>query len=115
MSRIVVGWVDSYVSNFPIAVFSIERKKALIERIRKRRYNFNFTDFQFISYCCPYYEDGKICVLTKQEFEDTMNEAWKDIPRGQRLLPMDVITIPVKNGVLYEKQKFIDKEDNQNV
>jgi hypothetical protein len=36
-----------------------------------------------------------------------MSEAYKEIPRGPRLMPMDVITIPVKNGVLYEKEKFI--------
>ena len=43
-----------------------------------------------------------------------MQEAWKDRPRGARLLPMDVITLPVKNGVLYEKAKYME-EDNTNV
>lgn len=115
MSKVVVGWVDSYVSNFPVAVYSEERRKALIERIRKRKYNFNFTDCQFLSYCCPYYDDGKICVLTKEQFDETMREAWKDMPRGPRLLPMDAISLPVKNGILFEKQKFMDKEGDQNV
>ena len=43
-----------------------------------------------------------------------MQEAWKDRPRGARLLPMDVITLPVTKGVLYEKEKYM-KEDNENV
>lgn len=114
MSNFVMGWVDSYGSNFPIAAFSSERKKALVEKIRQRKYNFNFTDCQFLPNCAPYYDDGKICVLTKKEFDETMQEAWKDRPRGARLLPMDVITLPVKKGVLYEKEKYM-KEDDGNV
>ena len=35
-----------------------------------------------------------------------MTEAYKDIPRGQRLMPQDVITRPSKGGILYEKEKF---------
>lgn len=114
MSNFVMGWTDSYGVNLPIAAFSSERKKALVEKIRQRKYNFNFSDAQFLPNCCPYYDDGKICVLTKKEFDETMQEAWKDRPRGARLLPMDVITLPVKNGVLYEKAKYLE-EDNTNV
>ena len=53
-------------------------------------------------------------ILTKKEFDETMQEAWKDRPLGARLLPMDVITLPAKNGVLYEKAKYME-EDNTNV
>jgi hypothetical protein len=111
---IVVGWTDTYIASCPIADFSEVRKKALIERIRKRKYNFNFADYQFLSYCCPMYEDGKICVLNKQQFDDVMNEAWKDIPRTKRLMPIDVISIQPVNGVLYEKEKFIPKDGENN-
>ena len=114
MSTFVKGWVDTYGSNFPIAAFSSERKKALVEKIRQRKYNFNFSDAQFLPNCCPYYDDGKICILTKKEFDEIMQEAWKDRPRGARLLPMDVITLPAKNGVLYEKAKYME-EDKTNV
>lgn len=114
MSNFVMGWTDTYGVNFPIAAFSSERKKALVEKIRQRKYNFNFSDAQFLPNCCAYYDDGKICVLTKKEFDDVMNEAWYDKPRGARLLPMDVIKLPVKNGVLYEKEKYM-KEDDENV
>ena len=114
MSTFIKGWVDSYGSNFPIAAFSSERKKALVEKIRQRKYNFNFQDAQFLPNCSPYYDDCKICVLTKKEFDETMQEAWKDRPRGARLLPMDVINLPVKNGVMYEKAKYME-EDNTNV
>lgn len=114
MSTFVKGWVDMYGSNFPIAAFSSERKKAFVEKIRQRKYNFNFQDAQFLPNCCPYYDDGKICVLTKKEFDEAMNEAWYESSRGARLLPMDVITLPVKNGVLYEKSKYVE-EDKTNV
>ena len=39
-----------------------------------------------------------------------MDEAYKDSPRGPRLMPMDVITRPMKNSVLYEKEKFESDE-----
>lgn len=114
MSNFIMGWTDSYGSNFPIAAYSSERKKALVEKIRQRKYNFNFQDSQFLPNCCPYYDDGKICVLTKKEFDETMQEAWKDRPRGARLLPMDTLNANGKNGVLYEKSKYME-EDHTNV
>lgn len=115
MSHFIVGWVGAYDGNYPIAVFSSERKKALIEKIQQRKYNFNFNDSQYLPNCTPYYDDGKICILTKKEFDETMQEAWRDRPRGGRLLPMDVIHLPEKNGILFEKEKYMPKEDNHNV
>ena len=102
----VVGWTDTYITSHPIAEFSEPRKRALIERIRKRRYDFNFADYQFVSYCCPMYEDGKICVLNKQQFDSVMDEAWKDTLRIQRLIPSDVIEDEEFDGILFEKPKF---------
>ena len=112
---IVTGWTDTYGNNRTNVSFTEERKRALVERIRKRRYNFNFNDYQYLPYCCPVYEDGTVCVLNKQQFDKVMDEAWKDIPKGQRLIPMDIITIPVKNGVLFEKEKFAKMEGDNNV
>lgn len=114
MNQIVVGWTDTYIAHCPIAEFSESRRRALVERIRKRKYNFNFTDYQFLSFCCPVYEDGKICVLSKQQFDDVMKEAWKDMPITKRFMPIDVINIPPVNGVLYEKEKFIPKDGENN-
>lgn len=102
----VVGWTDSYTTSYPTASLSEERKRALIDRIKKRKYNFNHFDHEMTPYCSPYYDDGVICVLTKAEFDSVMNTVYKDIPRGPRLLPMDVIESKPINGVLYEKQKF---------
>lgn len=110
---IVVGWCDAYGSNHPTVSFTNEHRKALIERIRKRKYNFNYTDHTMLPYCAPCYDDGTICVLTKQQFDSIMNEAWNDMPRGARLLPMDVITLPVTNGVMFEKEKFMNKEGKE--
>lgn len=111
---IVVGWTDTYITSHPIAEFSEPRRRALVERIRKRRYNFNFTDYQFLSFCCPVYEDGKICVLSKQQFDDVMKEAWKDMPIMQRLMPIDVIDRVPIDFVLYEKEKFEPKDGENN-
>lgn len=109
----VVGWSDAYGGVVPTVTFTAERKKALIERIRKRRYNFNHFDHEMLG-CAPVYNDRVMCVLTKAQFDDVMSEAYKEIPRGPRLLPQDVITTTPKNGVLYEKEKFQQEGDNNN-
>lgn len=114
MIQSVVGWCDMYNNGRKIVSYTAEHKKALVERIRQRRYNFNFNDAQYLPYCCPVYDDGTICMLTKPQFDAAMAEAWKDMPLGARLMPMDVITIK-KNNTLFEKQKFADKEDDGNV
>ena len=111
---IVTGWCDCYSGTYPVVTFTADRKKALVERIKKRRYNFNFQDHCFLPYCCPVYEDRVVCELTKPQFDAVMSEAYKEIPRGPRLLPQDIITSAPKNGVLYEKEKFFKEGDNNN-
>ena len=106
----VIGWTSCYEGNYPVVTFTPERKKALIERIRKRKYVFNHADHCFLPYCCPVYEDKVVCELNKVQFDSVMAEAYKDVPLGQRLLPQDVITKPPKNGVLFEKEKFEEGE-----
>lgn len=115
MNHSVVGWCDTYINNLKTIPFTEERKKALVERIRKRKYNFTFDNYQHLPYCCPVFEDNTICILTKQQFDKTMDEAWHDTPRGERLMPMDIITAPIKNGIMFEKEKYANKEDNGNV
>jgi hypothetical protein len=110
---VVVGWTDCYSGNCPVVTFTKDRKKALVERIKKRRYDFNYADHCFLPYCAPVYEDKVMCELTKQQWDDVMDEAYKEIPRSHRLLPQDVITRPAKNGVLFEKEKF-EQEGEQN-
>ena len=109
----VTGWTDAYGGAVPTVTFTAERKKALIERIKKRRYNFNHFDHEMLG-CAPVYDDKVMCVLTKSQFDDVMSEAYKDIPRGQRLLPQDVIDDKVVNGILYEKKKFYQEGDCNN-
>ena len=109
----VVGWSDAYGNAVPTVTFTAERKKALVERIRKRRYNFNHFDHEMLG-CAPVYDDKVMCVLTKTQFDGVMSEAYKEFPRGPRLLPQDVITTTPKNGVLYEKEKFQQEGENNN-
>ena len=107
----VVGWTGAWDGVVPTVTFTAERKKALIERIRKRRYNFNHFDHEMLG-CAPVYDDKVMCVLTKSQFDDVMSEAYKEMPRGQRLLPQDVITRLPKNGILFEKEKFEEGDNN---
>lgn len=113
MSKTVIGWTDAYGGLYPTAAFTEERKRALIERIRKRRYNFNHFDHEMMG-CAPFYDDKTICVLTKTQFDAVMNEVYKDVPRGQRLMPQDVIEDTPVDGVLYEKKKFYMEGDGNN-
>lgn len=108
----VIGWSDAYGGSVPTVTFTSERKKALVERIKKRKYNFNHFDHEMLG-CAPVYDDKVMCVLTKSQFDDVMSEAYKDVPRGQRLLPQDVIDDKIIDGVLYEKKKFY-QEGEQN-
>lgn len=110
----VVGWTDCYSGKCPVVTFTTDRKKALVERIRKRRYDFNHADHCFLPYCAPVYEDKVMCELTKQQWDSVMNEAYKEIPRSQRLLPQDVIDDTPIDGILYEKKKFYMKGDSNN-
>lgn len=109
----VIGWTDAYTTQYPTASFTEERRKALVERIRKRRYNFNHFDHEMLG-CAPFYDDKVICVLTKSQFDSVMSEVYRELPRGPRLMPQDVITRPAKRGVLYEKEKFEQEGDISN-
>ena len=110
----VIGWTSCYSGCCPVVSFTNERKKALIERVRKRRYDFNFQDHCFLPYCAPVYEDRVMCELTKSQWDDVMENAYKDIPRTQRLLPQDVIEDSPINGILYEKRKFYQEGETNN-
>lgn len=110
----VIGWCDLYGGAVPMVSFTEDRKKALVERIRKRRYNFNHFDTMMLPFCSPVYSDRVTCEITKQQWDSVMAEAYKEMPLGQRLLPQDVITRPSKNGILFEKEKFEQEGDLTN-
>ena len=102
----VIGWCDLYGGIVPTVTFTQERRKALIERIRKRRYNFNYQDYCFLPYCAPVYNDKTTCEITKAQWDSVISEAYKEMPRGQRFLPQDAIDDKPVDSVLYEKRKF---------
>lgn len=114
MSQKVIGWASCYSNTCPVATFTEDRKRALIERIRKRRYEFNHQDHAFLPYCAPVYGDKVMCELTKPQWDSVMSEAYKDMPRSQRLLPQDAIDDIPMNGILYEKKKFYMEGENNN-
>lgn len=110
----VVGWCCLYDGAVPIATFTEERKKALVERIKKRRYNFNHFDTMMLPFCSPVFSDRVTCEMSKQQWDSVIAEAYKDIPLGQRLIPQDVITRSPKHGILFEKEKFEQEGDGGN-
>ena len=110
----VIGWVGAYFSSYPTTPFTKVRREALVHRIKKRRYSFNFFDHSNLDYAAPFYSDRVICILTKQEWDAVMDEAWGDYPRGARLMPEDVIDRKPINDVLYEKIKWEPKDGETN-
>ena len=111
---VVVGWTSAYLSNYPTVPFTEERKQALIHRIRKRKYNFTHQAHQNLFYTAPFYSDETVCVLTKNEWDEVISEAYGDMPLGIRLMPEDVIELEPINGVLYEKEKWEPKDGDNN-
>ena len=105
----VIGWTDCYSGNYPVVTFTEDRKKALVERIKKRKYVFNHQDHCFLPYCCPVYGDKVVCELNKAQWDSVMAEAYKDMPFGPRLLPQDAIDDKPVAGTLYEKKKFYEE------
>ena len=110
----LVGWAGAYTSNLPTAEFSAERKRMLVECIRHRHYNFTHFSHEYMDYCCPVYDDMKICVLTKAQFDDVMSDAYVEISLGNRLYPVDAIKRDPVNGILYEKKDYEPKEGENN-
>lgn len=106
----VIGWTGAYTSNYPTALFTEERKCALVACIRHRHYNFTHFNHEFLDYCAPVYEDMKICILTKPQFDEVMSEAYAEINLGARLMPMDTIKRPPIDGVLYERKDYEPKD-----
>ena len=107
----VIGWTSAYLSSHPNVEYTEERQRALVDRIRKRKYNFTHTDHSFLDYAAPFYEDKVLCVLTKQEWDEAISQVYGDYPLGPRLLPEDVIDNSPIDGVLYEKEKWEPKQE----
>lgn len=106
---VVTGWTSAYLSSYPIAEYTTERKRALVDRIRKRQYNFTHQAHQTLFYTAPFYSDERVCVLNKTQWDEAMSEAYKDEQLGPRLMPEDAIDRKPINDVLYEKEKWEPK------
>lgn len=100
----VVAWTDFYESKYPTVSFTEERRKALVERVKKRRYNFSYQLFMN-PYMTPVYQDKVKCEITKQQWDSVLSDAYKDEPFGDRLTPPDVLTFKAQNAI-WEKERF---------
>jgi heat shock protein HspQ len=110
----VIGWTGAWDNIVPVSTLTKEKEKAIVERIRKRKYNFNQFDHEMLPYASPVFDDKTTCILTKAQWDRVMSEAYKDIPFSQRLMPQDVIDDVPVGGILYEKKKFYAEGENNN-
>jgi hypothetical protein len=98
----LLGWTSAYTSGYKTENFTKEHERLLVECIKRRHYCFNHADHMFLDYAAPYYDTGKICILTKTEFDRVMEQAYAAMPREQRLMPEDAIKRQPIEHVLYE-------------
>jgi hypothetical protein len=100
----LLGWTSAYTSGYQTEKFTKEHERLLVECIQRRHYNFNHADHMFLDYAAPYYDTGKICVLTKAEWDNVMSKAYSEMSRGKRLMPEDAIKRQHIRYVLYENK-----------
>lgn len=114
----VIGWVGAYTSPYPETSFTERHRQALFNCIKKRRYDFTHDYLCFLPYAAPIFSDGKICIPSRQQWEELLNDVYVDTKRTHRLTPMDVITESPINDILFEnekaKNKFFEKGDKNN-
>ena len=74
MSYSVIGWTDAY-GDYPTTPFTEERKKALVDRIRKRKYNFKIKYNKFsvlVTGNINKNADKKMCKRYKNELQSNI-------------------------------------------
>lgn len=106
MSQSVIGWTGAWTSPYEQATLTEEKRRALVERIRKRKYNFTHQAHQTLPYAAPFFSDNTLCVLSKEQWDDVIAEAYGEMKLGARLMPMDAIDDEPFSDVLFEKIKF---------
>jgi hypothetical protein len=89
-----------------------------IEKYKNDSFEYDSSYVKILAYR-PHVEASSLLesmLVSENDFEAAklLFEAYKDIPRGQRLMPQDVITRPAKNGILFEKEKFEQEGDDNN-
>jgi hypothetical protein len=110
----VMGWIDLN-NNFTQVPLNSVREDALVARIKKRKYNFTHFTHQFLT-AIPLFNDGTYCLLTKSELDKVFEKAHKNIEIDGRKMPLDEEECVMYNGILFEKQKFLDKyKENGNI
>lgn len=101
----LLGWCGAYTSPYKEETFTEEHRKALVHCIKKRHYNFNYSDLSFLPYAAPFFDTGKIAIPSKAQFDSIMNEVYSNMPRSHRLMPQDAIkTVPYED-ILFENDK----------
>ena len=100
----VIGWTDAYTSPYEEVKFTTERKQALFECVKKRHYDFTYDSMCFLPYGAPFFSDGKMCIPTRQEWEELLKKVYSDSPRFHRLSPLDAIKDEPVQNILFENE-----------
>jgi len=104
----VVAWCDNFDDNYSNTPFTEERKRALVDRVRQRKYNMSYQMLSMNPYSTPVYQDGCRCLLTSEQWEDVLVDVYADNKRPPRFSPMDILTFKA-NGALWEKERFYNE------
>lgn len=108
----VVGWVFPYDTRFKNSELTEDKKLAIINKIRKKKYYYSWSDSQFMDGCTPMFNDYTYCNLTKPQYDEIFSEALKDYDDINRLLPIDATHTTVCDSVVWEKTKYMEEYKN---
>ena len=64
----LVGWSD-ILSSHGTERLTNAHKQEIVKTIRRRHYNFTYFDHQNMSYCCPFFDDGKLWQKPMRKFQ----------------------------------------------
>lgn len=109
----VVAWCDNYNDNYPCATFTEERRRALVDRVKQRKYNMSYQMLSMNPYSTPVYQDGCRCLLSSTQWESVLSEVYDDNKRPPRFSPMDILTFKA-NDALWEREKFYREMAGEN-
>lgn len=107
---VLIGWADAYTSPYKTSELTPEKRRALIEKIRQKKYFYTYEAHQTLPFAAPLFNDMYICVLSKVDWDSCITEAHKDTRISARLMPSDVLDDVCKDALVEEPKYFESME-----